>query len=154
MLKLLKFQNLLSCHLHYLFPPHVICCVIAVEKVAKNETFGNQPAASGPVFAADQSTFVGTSPPYYQVFIKFYRFIFFYFFDLSFVAKSVASMWIDLLFSLFKWLGNSAITFAIRCSCKSLWRELPRTCESFVWKRRIWLSCPVSACIPTPDVSS
>ncbi|KAM1157961.1 hypothetical protein ACFX1X_028819 [Malus domestica] len=37
-----------------------------VEKVAKNETFGNQPAASGPVYAADQSTFVGASPPYYQ----------------------------------------------------------------------------------------
>ncbi|XP_068328890.1 protein transport protein SEC31 homolog B-like [Pyrus communis] len=36
------------------------------EKVTKNETFGNQPATSGPVYTADQSSFVGSSSPYYQ----------------------------------------------------------------------------------------
>lgn len=38
------------------------------ENVSKNAAYGNQPAASGPVYGADQSNFgvVGASSPYYQ----------------------------------------------------------------------------------------
>lgn len=125
MVKSLKMQNPITCYPHYLFSLHVICCVIAAENVSKNAAYGNQPAASGPVYGADQSNFgvVGASSPYYQVFIKLLFTVILFSYDLLFVAKS--AMWINFL--LLKWLGNSAITVATRCSRKSIWRKLSGT---------------------------
>lgn len=80
-------------YLHYLLPDD-ICCVAAIEKVAKTVAFENPPPATGPVHGTGQPY------PYFPVFIQICH--------CCFVAKSVPSMWIN-FFSLTLKLGRNQV---------------------------------------------
>lgn len=65
-----------SLHLQYMVQLHAICLLIYTERVVNSMAFEGSPQPSGPLYAADQSSFSAVGTTHYQVLLFYFIFRF------------------------------------------------------------------------------